>query len=179
MRKARFVGGPFGRIFTLYVQYSWLRGVFRHCGLLAIFCCGKELEGFVTFVMLDRRGGKAQLKKRVASQRLLRRLSARQRLLRRLSAQRLASLGFFLPEVVRMTGMGWSLIDANRAAVRMTANTYTENAIDEKGPGWFWGLSFISLISLQVVAGHIAEFRHFRNRGFPAVYQCGLLSQTP
>src|SRR5579884_1549822 len=76
MRKARFVGGPFGRIFTLYVQYSWLEGVFRHGGLLAISCCGKELEGFVTFVTLDRRGGKAQLKKRVAEKRLLRRLSA-------------------------------------------------------------------------------------------------------
>src|SRR5579884_2693706 len=86
MRKARFVGGPWGR--------------------LAISCCGKELEGFVTFVMLDRRvllnpgyaqkpGGeglaqKRVAEKRVAKKRLLRRLSASQRLLCRLSAQRLA-----------------------------------------------------------------------------------------
>ena len=61
MRKARFVGGPFGRIFTLYFQYSWLGGVFRHGGLLAISCCGKELEGFVTFVMLDRRVQKGRV----------------------------------------------------------------------------------------------------------------------
>ena len=42
--------------YPLYFQYSWLGGVFRHFRLLAISSCGKELEGFVTFVMLDRRG---------------------------------------------------------------------------------------------------------------------------